>query len=62
MPRQSGAGYSSYPRLINFRIMREIADEVDARRGRGRRCESAVVHERRGFKTPASWLRSEACP
>jgi glycine hydroxymethyltransferase len=24
------AGYSSYPRLVNFRIMREIADEVDA--------------------------------
>jgi glycine hydroxymethyltransferase len=24
------AGYSSYPRLINFRVMREIADEVDA--------------------------------
>lgn len=24
------AGYSSYPRRINFRIMREIADEVDA--------------------------------
>ncbi len=24
------AGYSAYPRLINFRIMREIADEVDA--------------------------------
>ena len=24
------AGYSSYPRLVNFRIMREIADEVGA--------------------------------
>jgi glycine hydroxymethyltransferase len=24
------AGYSSYPRLINFRVLREIADEVDA--------------------------------
>src|SRR5215207_1651967 len=24
------AGYSAYPRLINFRVMREIADEVDA--------------------------------
>ncbi|MGP4111883.1 glycine hydroxymethyltransferase [Streptomyces sp. 4N509B] len=24
------AGYSAYPRLINFRLMREIADEVDA--------------------------------
>jgi len=24
------AGYSSYPRLVNFRVMREIADEVDA--------------------------------
>ncbi len=24
------AGYSSYPRLINFRVMREIADEVGA--------------------------------
>jgi glycine hydroxymethyltransferase len=24
------AGYSAYPRLVNFRIMREIADEVDA--------------------------------
>jgi glycine hydroxymethyltransferase len=24
------AGYSSYPRLVNFRIMREIADDVDA--------------------------------
>jgi glycine hydroxymethyltransferase len=24
------AGYSAYPRMINFRIMREIADEVDA--------------------------------
>jgi glycine hydroxymethyltransferase len=23
-------GYSSYPRLVNFRVMREIADEVDA--------------------------------
>ncbi|RBM07203.1 glycine hydroxymethyltransferase [Streptomyces sp. PT12] len=24
------AGYSAYPRLVNFRLMREIADEVDA--------------------------------
>jgi glycine hydroxymethyltransferase len=24
------AGYSSYPRLVNFRVLREIADEVDA--------------------------------
>ena len=24
------AGYSSYPRLVNFRVMREIADEVGA--------------------------------
>ncbi|NED85976.1 glycine hydroxymethyltransferase, partial [Streptomyces sp. SID11233] len=24
------AGYSAYPRLVNFRIMREIADEVGA--------------------------------
>src|SRR5205823_1791601 len=24
------AGYSAYPRLINFRVMREIADEVGA--------------------------------
>src|SRR5207245_9983249 len=24
------AGYSSYPRLVNFRLMREIADEVGA--------------------------------
>jgi glycine hydroxymethyltransferase len=24
------AGYSSYPRLVNFRVIREIADEVDA--------------------------------
>src|SRR5438132_2454923 len=24
------AGYSSYPRLVNFRVLREIADDVDA--------------------------------
>ena len=24
------AGYSSYPRLVNFRVLREIADEVGA--------------------------------